>query len=273
MHYDHFDPEFVLCTEHRASGIALLCPTCHQDRTSRRLADDAVRQSRAIAAERWSEPAWRSHFVGDEVCLRIGSNLLRGRKVGLSFGLTPLLDVELPPGSAYEPWRLNGSIVHGAGHVARFEGNQVVACSGNWDVELVGKRLTFRQRRGAVMLQLGLGPDEIRIERLDLVWPSGVRLQIDAEGSIVLENLRHTARRNSAGRIVMRENTFVAGGPGGPSVQLFGFGGGARVEELTFTKNTASMQGGVVDLMTLVGIADLLSVDMLNVDSVVDAAG
>lgn len=64
MHYDHFDPEFTECKEHAAPGIALLCPTCHQDKTSNRIDNNKIRMARIRSKNKWNNPAWKSNYSG-----------------------------------------------------------------------------------------------------------------------------------------------------------------------------------------------------------------
>jgi hypothetical protein len=265
MHYDHFAPEFVDCQEHIAAGIALLCPTCHQDRTSGRLSADRVEAGRRRARELWKDPALRTQFSGDVVTLAVGSNRLTGPSVGLCFGSFRLLEIQAS-GDDFQPWVLSGAFVHGAGHIARFDRNTVVACSGNWDVQLSGHDLTFRAGPADIVLQLGLFPTELRIQRLDLRWPSGVRFTIDNAGTICMENLRNTATNTSAGRIVLRDNLIVAAQTGPAAFNLVNIDApGGHIGTMEFGGNRIFMSSGVADLSSLLSLRNLLSEDQLDV--------
>lgn len=268
MHYDHFEPEFVDCIEHNPDGIALLCADCHQDKTSGRLSKSVVAAARLRAKERWKDPAWRSQLYGKEVRLRIGSNVLRGPHVGLRLGSTPLLRIDAAVDDL-EPWSLSGVLVHGAGEVARFEQNRVIACSGNWDVELAGKLLTFRPKHGEIVLELALGSDELGINRLQLAWPSGVRLTVDRSGDVVMENLRNTANNNELGRISFSKNTIAMSGEPRPEMQLVVMSGtgGARIGEMNLSGNEISGFGGVADLASFANVSAFLSDDMLKIQT------
>jgi hypothetical protein len=172
------------------------------------------------------------------------------------------LEIESPTDD-FEPWLLTGTIVHGAGHVARFERNRVIACSGNWDVELTGQTLTFRRKLGDIVLQLGLAPSELRVERLDLLWPSGVRIAIEASGAITMSNLKHTGRNASAKQIVMRDNTYISTGGISGAMTMVGFGAGINVGNLEFSGNSIAVNAGVADLASMLDVRALLSEDML----------
>jgi hypothetical protein len=266
MHYDHFDPEFPDCKSHAPGGIALLCPTCHQDKTSRRLSNEKVKADRALAKKRWSDPSWQSQFSGGTVRLRIGTNVLEGPAAGLSFGPIKLLTVEAGA-DTFESWTLSGALTHGQGQVARFERNRVVACSGNWDVELQGTSLTFRAGPGKIVLELSLEPDQLGIQRLDFQWPSGFRLRVDTAGEMRLDNLRHTGRGTSGTNWVFRGNKVIAAGTvhasPAPLVHLGGPRGGTW-DGFSMSDSTVVHFGGIADLSSLVKIDGFLSEDMLK---------
>jgi len=266
MHYDHFAPEFAHCRKHTATGIALLCPTCHQDKTAGRLSGEKVALARARAKNRWGDPRWRSQFSGKTVRLRIGTNLLIGPSVGLAFGSLALLEIHAGR-DRLESWTLSGTLTHGAGTVARFDRNDIIACSGNWDVELAGTHLAFRTAPGQVVLMLSLEPDELAIERLDLRWPSGFSLYVEASGDITLDNLRHTGSGNSGNNWVLRDNRIVAAGSTGKSrFHLLGSGMATNtiLSDLELSGNVVVHRGGLADLQTLVDVAQFLSADMLE---------
>jgi hypothetical protein len=206
--YDHFAPEFARCTEHRAEGIALLCATCHRDKNAGRVSNEVVAAARLRATERFRDPPWLHQTRGGAVTLRFGTNILSGRTVGFSFGPQLFFRIDTSD-DTLEPWMLSGSLFHGRGNIVRFERNEVLSCSGNWDVELTGRDLTFRCRPRGVVLQLRFSATEIAIERLNLEWASGVTMSIGPDGALCMMGLSHSAYRNRANRVVFKNCRVV----------------------------------------------------------------
>ncbi|MDB6132528.1 MAG: hypothetical protein JWM59_771 [Verrucomicrobiales bacterium] len=126
----------------------------------------------------------------------LGSNKLQGPSIKFLIGELEFLrfDANSDPD---EPWNLTGSLSDGAGAVVHFERNNVLACSGNWDVELEGQLLTFRRGARNIVLQLKLEPDQIVINLLNLKWPSGFGLKINSKGRLEMENLKHSEYNNT----------------------------------------------------------------------------
>lgn len=74
-HYDHIE-NFADVLEHVAENIALLCPTHHQDKTSKRLSAKAVKLARASPANSRSDKTspHRWFFDGPDVVIEVGSS-------------------------------------------------------------------------------------------------------------------------------------------------------------------------------------------------------
>jgi hypothetical protein len=157
---------------------------------------------------------------------------------------------------------MTGVLAHGAGTVARFSKNRLVACSGNWDVELSGQHLTFRVGKGAIVLRLALQPHELAVEQLAFVWPSGLSLTINHSGDLFIDNLHHTGLGNTGQRWTFRGNTIKASGAGrGGSPRLVHLSG--HVADLTMDSNVILSSSGVADFSSLANVEDFISADML----------
>ena len=75
-HYDHIE-EFSIVNEHKAENIALLCPTHHQDKTSKRVPTDVVKKHNDnpfnSSANFTKSHTW--YFCGDVCQFDIGGNV------------------------------------------------------------------------------------------------------------------------------------------------------------------------------------------------------
>lgn len=267
QHYDHFAPEFDEAREHKAEGIALLCATCHQDKTSGRLSNTRIREQRAVAKEKWKDPPWRSHFSGPAARLRFGTNLLVGTTVGFQFGPVELLRIEAGT-DPLEPWLLSGGFADGTGDVLRLERNDVVACSGNWDVTFAGTLMTYRAGQRRVVVELEVRPDELGINRLNLEWPSGVILEVTRAGDVVFKNLRHTIHRNQANNIRMK-SCIVQESPRPAGFAIIGISNlrEAQLNNIEVSNCKLLAPRGMVDFRSVIDLEWLLSEDMLSLEN------
>lgn len=261
VEYEHFSPEFSKCTEHRPEGIALLCPTCHLDKTAGRLAPEQVATARLRASRGGPNPLWRTHFSGARARLRLGNNVLVGQRVGLSIGDQRLLEVGVGADES-ETWTLTGVLAHGEGSLVRFNNNEVEMCRSSWDVEMAGKTLTIRSAKGLVALQLSLEPHEIGIERLALRWPSGMSLDVEASGDIVLDRLMHSEFRNFASDIRLMNVRVEDGGPNVPIILVDKHATNCMLSGVTIS-DCHTVCAGLVDIMKIVDLRRFVSPDCI----------
>lgn len=76
VHYDHID-DYAVVQEHTAENITLLCPTHHQDKTSKRLPRETVRKANAnpYNGRRDFTTKHQIFFDGDHIRFNIGTNI------------------------------------------------------------------------------------------------------------------------------------------------------------------------------------------------------
>jgi len=248
--YDHFDPEFKDCTAHRAEGIALVCGTCHDEKRMTISSERIGKFRQKRLKERQEAARYRPRFAGGTVAVRIGSNNLQGKEVRLTFGGRLLLQIE---GSTDEdelaPWTLSGTLVHGNGVIAKFERNEILVSSDNWDVEVAGPLLTFRRRKGSIALQLRFQPDSIAIVRLHLIWPSGLELIVNADGDIEMLNLGFTPRVVIRGCQIVGQGSHNTAASSFKAIQI---APGARIGNIEISKTSVNISHGTVDLGQLI---------------------
>jgi hypothetical protein len=107
VQYDHFNPEFKDARMYDAAGIALLCGTCHDGKTRKRIS-----AARAAAA-RLDPFALQAGFVRQALEIKttkpivcVGSVSFVVERVLLSLRGDEVLSVD-PPEDTGAPWRLN----------------------------------------------------------------------------------------------------------------------------------------------------------------------
>lgn len=192
--YEHFDPDFADAKDHLASGIALLCGTCHGYVTRGRWSKDRVGKARAnpkclqCGFTRFEQDAFdpdepfvisfgRCDFVIPKVVLRVyGADLL----------------VVQPPEDPTGPMRVSGRIFDESGEqVLLIDDNQYFAdAKRSWDIEMKGARTIIRAAPRTISVQLWQPrPNKVVIERLRMKYQDvvvdadadGIRIQRDSE--------------------------------------------------------------------------------------------
>ncbi len=167
--YHHFDPPFRDATEHKASGITILC------RSHAGEADNGLRSPDSI-----------KEFDGDPYCRRVGSartffDLRTGPftfRIGTATVKAPvILATEYEPiisiGDPEEvgsPYQLNAVLRDSSGRILfRIQDNELKIGIDRFDITMTGRRITIHEesRNIALIMNLVLN-QEIHIERVSM---------------------------------------------------------------------------------------------------------
>lgn len=178
--YEHFDPPFAEATSHDPAGIALLCPTCHRDKTAGRLSIDLIKKRRIAPRNVAKDATWLSHIGPGDITLRVGGNVAKGQRAGFQINDTPVLVAHREPGS--DEWFLTGSLVGPARkETIRFVRNEVTVVSGSsWDAKFEGKELTVRDGPGDIVARLSFDADAmtVSLDRLKMPLAGGRTIEV-----------------------------------------------------------------------------------------------
>lgn len=218
-HYDHFAPEFAEATAHLAEGITLLCPICHQNKSSGRLSNEEVARHNAKPFCRTNDAVW-THRVGDEpITLKFaGTILAKGEDVGVLLRGKPILGLRK---SDEGRWELTGSLRDPSGrHTITFENDQVIVSRGSWDVTFEGTKLTVRSGLGEIVAEMVFDAESRTVEltRLSMVHDktkltgSSKGLQIDTDA---VKDFHLIGGQNIGGITVGEGGGIRIVGPGG----------------------------------------------------------
>ena len=175
--YEHIEPDFEDAQQHDPARICCLCASCH----------DAVtrgQSSKALVRQRYDEiqnapphkvdpPLGPLDFHDGNAGLLIGGLLYRP-------AVTTVLRyhgknvIRVRPGRLGEPGGISAVFTDRSGRpVLWLIENQWMGSLDNWDVEVVGSRITVRRNLGEIALQLRLDPPGLLIvERLDMRYGS-----------------------------------------------------------------------------------------------------
>jgi hypothetical protein len=213
LDYHHFNPEFSEATEHKASGIALLCRYCHGLRTDGLLSETTL-------AEYYANPVClkkgfnhgaldigRKHFA-----IVIGSVDVHGAGEILRVHGESVLAIK-PPEQESAPFRVDASLYDEDGQpilwiTDNIEEPRWQADTKSWDVEVKGRRVTIRQAKRHILFQMRTQPpDALIFENLQM-YHRGVTIECK-EGKhlrVKLEDGR--SFQSSAGTFVNCETAF-----------------------------------------------------------------
>jgi SEC-C motif-containing protein len=168
--YEHHDPPFAEARVHDASGIVLLCGACHDRRTRGLLSPESVTVAAQKPRARQSGFSFGMFDVGDRhPDVRIGSVLARNSKTILRILGDDVLSVQQAEVSG-GPFRISATLCDAEGQeIIRIVDNVWQAPVTNWDVEVVGKRISVRSTPRRIELCLRTEPPQLLVvEKLDM---------------------------------------------------------------------------------------------------------
>jgi len=176
--YEHVDPTFEEATAHEAGVITLLCAGCH-DLVTRGLLSKAT-VKRLMRAPKCHEDGFSfgPFDVGSSwPRIRLGPVTLERVGVVLRAAGTDVLRID-PPEQDGAPFRISARLTNRSGNEAlTIVENEWRSASGNWDVEVVGPRITIRDAPREIALILRTEPPHgLVVERLNM-FESGVHIQ------------------------------------------------------------------------------------------------
>lgn len=229
--YEHVDPVFAEATIHDADCIALLCGGCHGRVTKRLLSKASVQ--RAMASPRCKETGFSfgPFDIGtDPPTIQIGPVTARNVPVVIEAMDDEILRVE-PPEQVGGPFRISALLANQSGtEVLRIERNEWQTPIENWDVHVVGAKITIHNGPGDIALDLVADPPAgIILERLNM-FHKGARLMVRADQGFVVRS-PGGAEFTTSGATIADSQVAISVSPNGIAV---GRGGGSvYIDSLT----------------------------------------
>jgi len=173
--YEHIDPTFTDAKKHDPSKMCCLCSSCHAEVTTGRLSKAAIKVAyenvQNAGIETVASPSGPIDFHDGSAELLIGGihfnpivhNILR------YFGKDL---ITLKPGKKGKPGNISAVFTDEDGNeTLRLEENEWIGSLENWDIEIVGPRISVKRQNGKIALQLRLDPPgKITIEYLDMKY-------------------------------------------------------------------------------------------------------
>ncbi|EPN8226804.1 SEC-C metal-binding domain-containing protein [Vibrio alginolyticus] len=169
--YEHLEPTFAEAKEHNPDHIVLLCGGCH-DRVSRKiLSKDTikVRSQNPICKQKgFSFGPFDLGLV--EPTVKIGTLTCKNVESLIQIDGESIFSIKKPECEG-APFRINAYLADRDGaEVLKITDNEWVTSTSNWDVEVVGPKITIRKALGDITLVLRTeAPHSLIVERLEMV--------------------------------------------------------------------------------------------------------
>ncbi|TCV17902.1 CRISPR-associated Cas5-like protein [Vibrio crassostreae] len=169
--YEHLEPTFAEAKEHNPDHIVLLCGGCH-DRVSRKILSKEtikVRSQNPICKQKgFSFGPFDLGLV--EPTVKIGTLTCKNVESLIQIDGESIFSIKKPECEG-APFRINAYLADRDGtEVLKITDNEWVTSTSNWDVEVVGPKITIRKGLGDITLVLRTeAPHSLIVERLEMV--------------------------------------------------------------------------------------------------------
>ena len=170
--YEHVEPEFKDAKEHLAKNMTLLCVGCHGRKTKGLLSVDTVKKSMNNPRCLQAGFSFDAFDVGDEsIAIFLGTTKWIDPISVIEILGVSILGVE-PPRESGHPFMINGLFFNNQGEkVLTIVQNEWQGSIKNWDIEVIGQRITIRNQPSDIILRLRTQPPgRLYIERLKMFY-------------------------------------------------------------------------------------------------------
>ncbi len=233
--YEHVDPIFAQARVHDPACITLLCGGCHSRLTKGLLSKATVQQAMTSPKCKETGFSFGPFDIGSEPpTVRIGPVTARNVAVVIQAMGDDILSVE-PPEELGGPFRISALLANESGtEVLRIERNEWQTPVQNWDVQVVGPKITIHNAPGDIALDLvAVPPTGITVARLNM-FHKNARLMVRPDQGLVVrspsgvEFTTSGATINDSHVAICVRLDGIAVGQGGGSVYIESLMGGTN---------------------------------------------
>lgn len=193
--YDHLGTEFKDADAHDPQQIVLLCGGCHDRKTRGALSTETLQEHAQSPYCKRANFSWGPLDIG-----RASPEIVLGTLTATNVRSLLTIDGEdvfslSPPVTDHGPFTINASLYDKDGRQTfRIVSNEFQAAVSNWDVTVVGQKVTVRSAPGKFDLIIRMEPPRrLVVERLDMVYKTfsircreGADTIIEGAGSVLL---------------------------------------------------------------------------------------
>ncbi|HDM8161811.1 TPA: SEC-C domain-containing protein [Vibrio harveyi] len=169
--YEHLEPTFAEAKEHNPDHIVLLCGGCH-DRVSRKiLSKDTIKLRSQNPVCKQSGFSFGPFDLGlVEPTVTIGTLTCKNVESLIQIDGESIFSIKKSECEG-APFRINAYLADRDGvEVLKITDNEWITSTANWDVEVVGPKITIRKNLGDITLALRTeAPHSLIVERLEMV--------------------------------------------------------------------------------------------------------
>lgn len=168
--YEHVDPTFAEATEHDPNYIVLLCGSCHDRVTRKVLSKETIKLSSKNPICKTSGFSFGPFDLGlVEPTIKIGTLTCRSVETLIEVNGESIFSIQKPECEG-APFRISALLADLDGReILKIVDNEWITTTNNWDVEVVGPRITIRKSLGNISLVLRTEPPHsLIIERLEM---------------------------------------------------------------------------------------------------------
>ena len=169
IEYEHVDPLFADAEEHNASGITLLCPTCHAKVTKNQISKELVKHAMERPA------ALRGGQIGDELLFTqshptvvVGGATFKECNIPIQFKNHEIISIRKDD----DRYFLNAILWDSKGQqTLKIVDNEWTVFNENiWDLTIVGNKVTIHEKERSPTLVFKIeNNNTFKIERIDMV--------------------------------------------------------------------------------------------------------
>jgi len=166
--YEHIDPEFNNAKEHDPNKMTLLCSSCHSKKTRGIYSKELIFEAKEKPKCKENGFAFdHLDFGRTEPIIQIGEVKFKNPTSLITIEGQSLISIS----SIDEKLLLNATFEDDDNELIRIEENTWIGNAENWDVEIEGKSITIRRRKGDVALKITNHPnDKFEIEKINITF-------------------------------------------------------------------------------------------------------
>jgi hypothetical protein len=166
--YEHIYPDFADAKLHDPEKIVLLCGGCHDRVTRKFLSKEAVyKKSISPKCHEVGYSFGAMDVSSDVLSLRFGGAVFKNLKTAIQICNDRVFSVS-PPDVLGSPMRISAFICDSNGkEILNIDNNEWKTPIGNWDVTVIGGKVTIREKKGKISVVLRIdNPREVVFERV-----------------------------------------------------------------------------------------------------------
>lgn len=169
--YEHIDPPFAQARSHDPNKMTLLCPTHHQQTTSRLLSKATVEKARLSPCTSKKGFSSSSFDFADQIpSMTFAGEVIKNCQTPVIVDGSPLFEVK-PGEESGAPFRLSGDFYDANGNLILqiIDNEWRIITKNSWDANVEGQEITIKDDKKRIVLQIiADAPKGLIIKRINM---------------------------------------------------------------------------------------------------------